>query len=435
MLVLGRASLHLRPGAAPLTRSSVLLRRRTALATGLFAAGVAATAAAQGPSRPSPRGWGDELPAPTPAVAGVAHSAGALLPAPRLEWPAPPLEPPPHPVHAIYVNAWAFGSRRLYDLIQLVEGTEVNSFVIDVKDDTGYLTYRSDVPTAVSIGANTQLRAPDTRARLRALQARGIHPIARIVVAKDPLLAQQRTAWAIHDVRGGAWLDRQGRPWVDAYTDSVWEYAAALGVEAVRMGFDELQFDYVRFPDEPRARLATAVFPGRRGSENSEQGVTRSLHLLRERVKPLGVPFTIDVFGLTTSAEDDMGIGQKWESLVTSADVVLPMVYPSHYGRGSYGYDQPNAEPYAIIRRAMEDARRRSRAVHASTEIRPYIQAFTLGPPRYTPELVREQVRAAEDLGIMGWVMWNPRSDYDPAYFRSVPAPAESPPAPPVSSQ
>jgi hypothetical protein len=401
----------------------------------LLVAGFAAGAGAQGPPDRGPAGWGDELPSPAPAVSARADDAFPLAAAPRLEWPAPPLEPPPRPVHAIYVNAWAFGSRRFYDLIRLIEGTEVNSFVIDIKDDTGYLTYRSSVPTAIGIGANTQLRAPDTRARLRAMQARGIHPIARIVVAKDPLLARQRPAWAIHDVHGGPWLDRQGRPWVDAYTDSVWAYAAALGAEAVRMGFDELQFDYVRFPDEPRSRLATAVFPGRRGKEDSEQGVTRSLRLLRDRVKPLGVPFTIDVFGLTTSAEDDMGIGQKWESLVSSADVVLPMVYPSHYGPGSYGYDRPNAEPYAIIRRAMEDALRRSSTIHAPAEIRPYIQAFTLGPPRYTPDLVREQIRAAEELGIDGWVMWNPRSDYDREYFRSVPVQAASPPVIPVSSR
>ena len=400
----------------------------------LALAGFAAPAPGQGPSL-EPPGWADELPVQAAPAKAVADDAFPLQSVPRLEWPAPPLEPPPRPVRAIYVNAWAFGSQRFYDLIRLVEGTEVNSFVIDVKDDTGYLTYRSNVPTAISIGANTQLRAPDTRARLRALEARGIHPIARIVVAKDPLLARQRPAWAIRDVHGGAWLDRQGRPWVDAYSDSVWAYAAALGAEAVRQGFDELQFDYVRFPDEPRARLASAVFPGRQGTENSEQGVTRSLRLLRHRVKPLGVPFTIDVFGLTTSAEDDMGIGQKWESLVSSADVVLPMVYPSHYGAGSYGYDQPNFEPYAIIRRAMEDARKRSMAVHATAEIRPYIQAFTLGPPRYTPDMVREQIRAAEELGIRGWVMWNPRSDYDREYFRSAPAPAGSTPVIPVSSQ
>jgi hypothetical protein len=205
---------------------------------------------------------------------------------------------------------------------------------------------------------------------------------------------------------------------VDAFNDSVWIYAGQLGAEAVKMGFAELQFDYVRFPDEPKGRMANAVFPSRRGKETSEEGVTRNIRMLRERIKALGVPFTIDVFGLTTSAEDDMGIGQKWESLVTSADAVLPMVYPSHYGKGSYGFDHPNAEPYAIIHRAMTDALKRSAPFKNSAEIRPYFQAFTLGKPKYTPMHVREQMRAAEELGIHGWVLWNARSVYERAYLR-----------------
>jgi hypothetical protein len=164
--------------------------------------------------------------------------------------------------------------------------------------------------------------------------------------------------------------------------------------------------------------MANAVFPSRRGNESSEDGVTRNIRMLRERIRALGVPFTIDVFGLTTSAEDDMGIGQKWEKLVTSADAVLPMVYPSHYGKGSYGFDHPNSEPYAIIHRAMTDALRRSAPFKHPAEIRPYFQAFTLGKPKYTPAHVREQIRAAEELGIHGWVLWNARSAYERAYLR-----------------
>jgi hypothetical protein len=143
--------------------------------------------------------------------------------------------------------------------------------------------------------------------------------------------------------------------------------------------------------------------------------------LLRDRTRPLGVPFTIDVFGLTTSAPTDMGIGQMWEDLVTTADVVLPMVYPSHYFGGYYRIKHPNSEPYQVIRRAMQDALRRSQPLGKTAEIRPYLQAFTLGQPRYTPAYVREQIRAAEELGISSWVLWNPRSDYDAAIFRPAP--------------
>jgi len=179
------------------------------------------------------------------------------------------------------------------------------------------------------------------------------------------------------------------------------------------MGFAEIQFDYVRFPDEPPSRRANALFNGRREGENLRDGVRDGLAILQARTKALGVPFTIDVFGLTTSAKGDMGIGQVWEDLVTHSDAVLPMVYPSHYYRGEYGVPHPNADPYAMIHRAMKDAKKRSEALPGSAEIRPYLQAFTLGPPRYTPDMVRAQIRAAADLGITGWVLWNPRSVYE----------------------
>jgi len=363
--------------------------------------------------------WGDELP-PAPAV------PESLLVVPRIDlgagWPAPPLNRPPEVVRALYVNAWAFGGKRFHDLVRLAERTEVNAFVVDVKDDTGYLTYRSEVPTAVGIGANTQLRARDVRERLRIMRERGIYPIARIVVAKDPLLAAQKPEWSVRHVNGGLWRDRLDFAWVDAFNDSVWIYAAQLAAEAVRVGFAEVQYDYVRFPDEPESRLASALFPGRRQGETKRQGVARNLKLIGERTRTLGVPFTIDVFGLTTSAPTDMGIGQMWEDLVTSADVVLPMVYPSHYTRGVYNLKHPNSEPYQVIRRAMRDAIRRSAPLGKTAEIRPYLQAFTLGQPRYTAAHVREQIRAAEELGLMSWVLWNPRSAYDAGIFRPEPA-------------
>ncbi len=359
--------------------------------------------------------WGDELP-PAPALPDSIFAIPTVeLPARQ---PAPPLLKPPAEVRAIYVNAWAFGGKRFYDLVRLADRTEVNAFVIDVKDDTGYLTYRSEVPTAIEIGANTQRRAPDVQKRLQVLREHGIHPIARIVVAKDPLLASRKPGWSVQHVNGGLWRDRLNFAWVDAFNDSVWVYASQLAAEAVRIGFAEVQFDYVRFPDEPESRLALAVFPGRRAGETKRDGVARNLKLLGNRTRALGVPFTIDVFGLTTSAPTDMGIGQMWEDLVTTADVVLPMVYPSHYFRGYYSLKHPNSEPYKVIRRAMQDAIKRSEPLGKTAEIRPYLQAFTLGPPRYTPTEVREQIRAAEELGIKGWVLWNPRSAYESGYFR-----------------
>ena len=327
---------------------------------------------------------------------------------------------PAKPWRALYVNAWAFGGARFEKLVKLADTTEINTLVIDVKDDTGYLTYRSTVPTAIAIGANTRLRTRDAARRVTLLKQHGIRAVARIVVAKDPLLAQQKPEWAIRTADGGLWHDRKGTAWVDGFNDSVWVYAAQLGREAAALGFEEIQYDYVRFPDEPKSRMASAIFPARREGESVRDGVERNLKLLGERTRTFGVPFTIDVFGLTTTALDDMGIGQLWEDLVTAADVVLPMVYPSHYQRGVYGVGHPNGAPYHMVRNALIDGRRRSAALAGKTaEIRPYLQAFTLGKPRYDPWYVKEQIRAAEELGIRSWVLWNPGSHYDPAIFRS----------------
>jgi len=327
-------------------------------------------------------------------------------------WPSPPLMPPPDQVRALYVNAWAFGGSRFRELLRLADASEVNALVIDLKDDTGYLTYPSKVPTAVAIGATRELRARDTEARVREMLARGIYPIARIVVAKDPLLAERKPAWAIQSADGGPWRDRRGTAWVDAFNDSVWTYAADLAAEAVAMGFAEVQFDYVRFPDEPPSRMASAVFPARRQGETTREGIQRNLRLLRDRMRAHDVPMTLDVFGMTTVMRGDLGIGQVWEDLVSLSDVVLPMVYPSHYAPGMYGAASPNAEPYHVVRRALEDGLRRSAALENPARIRPYLQAFTLGAPRYTADEVAAQIRAAADVGITSWVLWNPRSDY-----------------------
>jgi hypothetical protein len=363
--------------------------------------------------------WGDELPSRIARPESLISIGSRQLE--PIGWPAPPLVKPPKSIRAVYLNAWVFGGRRFYDLVRLADSTEINAFVIDIKDDTGYLTYRSSVHTAVEIGANNEVRAPDVRERLQVLHAHGIYPIARIVVAKDPLLATRKTDWSIQHSAGGLWRDRRNFAWVDAFKDSVWVYAGQLGEEAVRLGFSELQFDYVRFPDEPKSKMASAVFAARQGNETTRQGVTRNIRMLRERMRPLGVPFTIDIFGMTTSTEVDMGIGQVWEDLVTAADVVLPMVYPSHYYGGFGDIQHPNSEPYKVVRRAIEDGIRRSAPLGQTAEIRPWLQAFTLGAPRYTPYHVKEQIRAVEDLGLTSWILWNASGRYDPGSFRPEP--------------
>ena len=363
------------------------------------------------------RGLFAQVPVAADSFVAAADAARAELRQVDLRYvqPRPLLTPPAASIKGLYVNAWAFGSSKLWQLMRLADSTEINAFVIDVKDDTGCLLYPSAVPTAQEIGANACVRTRDVRARLDTLAAHHIYPIARFVVAKDPLLAERKPEWSVKERdTGGLWRDRIGSAWVDAYNDSVWIYTARLAQEAVRLGFQEVQFDYVRFPDEPRERLATALFPARRAGQSQREAVRAHVGLLARRLRALGVPVTFDLFGLTASADGDLGIGQVWEDFATVADVVLPMVYPSHYYRGAYGFERPNTQPYRVVRSALTEALARSRPISNAAEIRPYLQAFTLGRrlPRYTPFEIREQIRAAEELGITSWVLWNPRSVY-----------------------
>lgn len=350
--------------------------------------------------------------------AGVAGSAGSQSPA----TPAPtdqlgpfPLVPTPDTVRGLYVNRWAAVGQKMWELIGVARRTEVNALVIDVKDDRGFMLYRSAVPLARVIGADTNTPMSHRRMRmvLDTMRAHGIYPIARIVVAKDPLLAEHRQQWAIRrrSDTSQVWLDRNGKPWLDPTHRQVWEYAADIAAEAVRLGFSEVQFDYVRFPDEDRV-----IREGHYAKLNGRiraQVIRDQLDYLAGRVRPLGVPNTIDVFGLTATDTTDMGIGQKWELFIDRADVVLPMVYPSHYAPGTFKLANPNARPYETIARSLADMKARTRGIANAAKIVPWYQDFTLGPPRYGAAEVRAQIRAGEDNGIPDWILWNPRSVYN----------------------
>jgi hypothetical protein len=325
------------------------------------------------------------------------------------------LTPAPRPavLRGLYVSRWAALGRRMDELIDVAKRTEVNALVIDVKDDRGYILYRSSVPLAHRIGADTVNPMPARRIRaiLDILHANGIYPIARIVVAKDPILANARHDWAVKRKSDGKpWLDRSGNPWVDPHQRAVWTYAADLAEEAVKLGFRQVQFDYVRFPDDPRL-LREATFPLAKGRAR-DAVIREQLGYLRSRLIPLRAPMAIDVFGLTTTMTTDMTIGQRWEQFADQADIVMPMTYPSHYYRGAYDIPYPNAAPYAVIDRAMKDGLARNRGIANAAEIIPWYQDFTLGHPRYGPEQVRAQMQAGYDNGVRSWVLWNPSSRY-----------------------
>lgn len=321
--------------------------------------------------------------------------------------------PRPDVVRGLYVNRWAALGRKMGQLIELANKTEVNALVIDVKDDRGFVLYKSRVPLAVQIGADTNMAMSDKKLRaiLDTMAAHRIYPIARIVVAKDPLLASSKLEWAIKRRDNmEPWLDKNGKPWLDPHHREVWQYAADLAKEAYDKGFSEVQFDYVRFPDEKRL-IRESVYPLANGRVRA-QVIREQLGFVRSYLKAVDMPMTIDVFGLTATDTTDMGIGQRWEMFVDQADVVLPMVYPSHFAPGTYKLGNPNAHPYATIDHAMKDAKRRSASISNAAKIVPWYQDFTLGPPHYYAEQVRAQKKAGYDNGFQSWILWNPRSVY-----------------------
>jgi hypothetical protein len=319
----------------------------------------------------------------------------------------------PDTVRGLYVNRWAALGKKMGQLIELAKKTEVNALVIDVKDDRGFVLYKSRVPLAVQIGADTNSAMSHKRLRaiLDTMAAHRIYPIARIVVAKDPLLAGAKLDWAIKRRDNmQPWLDKNGKPWLDPHHREVWQYAADLAREAYDLGFSEVQFDYVRFPDEKRL-VREAVYPLANGRVRA-QVIREQLGYVRSYLKPVKMPVTIDVFGLTATDTTDMGIGQRWEMFVDQADVVLPMVYPSHFAPGTYKLGNPNANPYSTIDHAMKDAKRRSASIPTAAKIIPWYQDFTLGPPHYYAEQVRAQMRAGYANGFQSWILWNPGSRY-----------------------
>jgi len=348
----------------------------------------------------------------------IEEFAGAPL---ELDRPAPPLpsdgDPRPEfkrPEHirGLYVNKAVAGStRRMDSLIALANRTEVNSLVIDIRDVTGILSYRSEVPLAKEIGAARAPSVSNMLGLLRKLELYEIYPIARIVVVKDALLAEARPDLAIQDIDGGTWKDANGVSWMDPWNPEMWEYPIALAREVVGMGFPEVQWDYIRFPDAPASAKKRAVFAGR--DDRSDPEIIRAfLEYSRKAMAELDPVITADLFGVTTTARRDVGIGQVWESFIDKIDVALPMVYPSHYWKGSYGFEKPNFHPYEIVNRALEDAVARSSVVEGAGTTMPWLQDFDYTPPVYNAPEVRAQIQATYDAGIQEWVLWNPGSRY-----------------------
>jgi hypothetical protein len=326
-------------------------------------------------------------------------------------------------VRGLYVNRFAAQSpRRMRRLLEIADSTEINAFVIDMKDEFG-LNYQSDKPLHRRNAGSGRGVVRDVRALVDSVKAHGLLPIARIVAFKDPVAAAANPSWTIRRQDGSVWIDKEGHTWVNAHNREVWEYNLSVAEELVQLGFDEIQWDYIRFP-EPYPSLPRQVFPG--ATTSNPDALAAFLRLAGERLSRHGVRNTADIFGLVTTVRGPLEVGQHWEKLSPVTDVLLPMVYPSHYPRGAFGIARPNAEPYAVVNRAIVSARERDEklGITKAEHVRPWIQAFSIGKPDYGPDQIVAQKKAIYDAGYGGWVLWHPGSLYEiflPALDRNKP--------------
>ena len=354
----------------------------------------------------------------------VTASPGSVDTTPSDSAVAPTTDTSDYPVvRGLYLNRFAAQSaRKMRNLLAMADSTEINGFVVDMKDEFG-LNYRSSNPEIRKYAGTTRGVVRDVRALVDSIKAHGILPIARIVAFKDPVAASTNENWTIRREDGSVWTDKEGHAWVSAHHPEVWEHNLAIAEELVSLGFEEIQWDYIRFP-EPYQSLPKQVFPG--ATLSKPDALAKFLAQARERLNKLGIRSTADIFGLVTSVRGPLEIGQEWEKLAPVTDVLLPMVYPSHYPRGAFGVERPNAEPYRIVRQAIDAAKRRDDALGISKaeHVRPWIQAFSIGKPDYGPAEIEAQKKAVYDAGYNGWIMWHPGSNYDvfvPGLARSKP--------------
>jgi hypothetical protein len=337
-----------------------------------------------------------------PGSAGAPSSSGSTPAAAQAE-PDPEPVAMPDEMRGVHVTmALASLDGKLQEFYDLTSAG-LNTVQLDVKDENGEVAFnRPGVPLARAAQATRTYYNP--REAAAEAEARGIYLVGRVVVFEDPILSRNRPRLAIQRQGGGVWTSSGGLGWTNPYDERVWKYNVDVAAAAVKSGFDEIMFDYVRFPTD--GDVASAVYP-KRAREHRSVTIARFLEYARGRLEPMGARVSAAVFGLTATRE--MGIGQRPRRLARHLDVIYPMVYPSHYGPGEYGLDDPDGVPGITVARSLRDFRRALRG--SDTLLVPWLQDFSLGH-EYTLEDVQAQILAARDADAGGYLLWNPSGVY-----------------------
>lgn len=358
-----------------------------------------------------------------PAPARVAARAPGYLRSPRqLAGDGAPLRIALTPFRpkALYLTVYGIGDRGLREqALALLDRTELNALVIDLKGDASIVPHPSAAYRAAGLGPQRPVTVADPAGLVKRLQQRGLYLIARIVVFKDDRLALAHPHWAVRDAQGRIWRDRESLAWIDPFRREAWAFSLGVAEEAAQLGFDEIQFDYIRFPDARGLRYA-------RPSTEAARVATLVAFLAeaRQRLAPYNVFIAADVFGYICWNTNDTQIGQRLEALVEHLDYLSPMLYPSGFHLGIPGQRDPVAAPYPIVYRSLERALARTQL--SPLRLRPWLQAFrdyAFDRREFGAAEIRAQIDAAEALGTDGWMLWNARNRYSEAGLGPKPRP------------
>lgn len=362
----------------------------------------------------------------TEEAAGSGEQAEPEMPKqPEQEMPEAPDEAPEPEtpqkalpkVKGIYITGPMAGHEAMADREQLAADTELNAMVIDIKNDEGIVTYKMSQPTVEELGAGTAYirDLPELKERLK---EQDLYLIARIVAFKDPLLADKHPELCIRRKDGTVFRDKNGLAWVNPYKREVWEYLVDLAREAARAGFDEIQFDYIRFPTEITDEEADYGAEAREKSKTDI--ITEFTAYAYEKLSPLGVQVSADVFGTVIDNENDAAlVGQDYGAMARHLDYICPMVYPSHYRDGVYGIEHPDLMPYETVAAALGASEEVLNGIPEGEHraaVRPWLQDFTAvwisHHQSYGGEQIREQIQAVYDSGCEEWLLWNAKCSY-----------------------
>ncbi len=308
-------------------------------------------------------------------------------------------------VKGIYLTAYSANSTtKLDSMIDLINSTELNAVVIDIKDYTGKVLYDSDVPLVNELGTE-KYHLSDPVALIEKLHEHNIYIIARQTVFQDPILANKKPEWAIKNSNGGVWRDYKGLAWVDPTRTEIWEYNRDIAKEAMDLGFDEINFDYVRYPSDGPTAAARYLHNDRLKTEN----MGLFYQYLSKELSNESAYISLDFFGFVMERHDGMSIGQRLEDAVGEVDYISPMMYPSHYPSGHLGLTNPAANPYSVIDNGMKKGEPWFQDKRA--KVRPWIQAFNIGA-EYGAKNIRAQIDAIEKYPNAGWLLWNASNRY-----------------------